>query len=90
MIKKSRDDKFVIKFHDENNITIETVAGYSPTVFDLAIVIQECFQPKPNERLTVDKIHFVVNAGSRIIAMQVERKHCLLIYLEEISKMITL
>ena len=90
MIKKSYDDKFLIKFHDEKNITIETVAGYSPTVFDLAICIQECFQPNPNERLPVDKIHFVISSGSRTFAIQVERKHCLLIYLEEISKMITI
>ncbi len=90
MVKKSMDGKFVINFQNEDHVLIEVVPGFRASVHDLAIAISDCFRPEPNERLNVDQLHFVIDTGEKGYSFSIERKHCLLIYLEEISKKITL
>ena len=90
MIKKSRDNKFIISFEDETSVRIEVVKGFTPTVFDFALTVSECFRPEPNERLNSDNLKISLVADGKERKIEIERQHCVLLYLEKLAKQLPL
>ena len=90
MIKKSRDNKFIISFENETSVKIEAVKGFSPTVFDFALCVSECFRVDPNERLDSDILNITLIVDDEERKIEIERQHCMLLYLEKLAKQLPL
>lgn len=88
MIKKSRDDQFIINTIDDYNIEIKAIEGFNPTIYDLTMVIIDCFKPNSNEKLVTDYLKFHIISSHLDQEIEIQRGVSWVYYLDNVSKAI--